>query len=331
MTRAMAILLGAALIASTLFDQPSLNDLIFRISMMVMLATSWNLMANAGLISLGHSAFWGVGSYASMLAANAWGLPLAVGLALSIVCGAVLGAMLALATARLRGFFFAICTLGLSEGLRVTTLMLPDLTGGAVGLFLNQQSRVGLHVLFLLGAFGAVFSAWIAWWLSRTRFHYACRAMRNHEGAAQMLGVDPRRYRSGVLAISGAIASCAGGINAVYGGYIDPAIAFNLHVTIDAQIAPILGGMYTVTGPVIGSVAIVVLGEATRRWFGANEGVSQLIFGAILVLGVLFMPQGIVGQWNRWRRRRGPTLPVPPEASALLPAETRAANPESRR
>jgi branched-chain amino acid transport system permease protein len=320
-TRVVFVSLGGALVASTFTNQPLLNDLLFRISVLIMVAQSWNLMANAGLVSLGHSAFFGVGSYASMLAANAFGVPLSGGLALAILCGAGLGVLLALATARLRGFFFAICTLGLSEGLRVTALMLPDLTGGAIGLFLQQEVRPGLHMIFFVAAIGAVVSVSIAAWLTRMRFHYACRAMRNHEGAAQMLGIDPQPYRSGVLALSGAMASCAGGVTAIYGGYIDPSIAFNLHVTIDSQIAPILGGMYTVAGPLIGAGAIVVLSEATRMLFGANEGVSQLIFGAILVLGILFMPQGVVGLWTRWRRRRAPLAAEEADARMIANAE----------
>jgi branched-chain amino acid transport system permease protein len=320
-TRVVLVSFGVALVASTFTDQPSLNDLLFRISVLIMLAQSWNLMANAGLVSLGHSAFFGVGSYASMLAANALGMPFSGGLVLAILCGAGLGVMLALATARLRGFFFAICTLGLSEGLRVTTLMLPDLTGGAVGLFLEQQMRPSSHVIFFMAAIGAVASVLIAAWLTRTPFHYACRAMRNHESAAQMLGIDPQPYRFGVLALSGAMASCAGGITALYGGYIDPSIAFNLHITIDSQIAPILGGMYTVAGPLIGAGAIVVLSEATRLLFGGNEGVSQLIFGAILVLGILFMPQGIIGLWTRWRRRHAPPTAEETEATMVVKAE----------
>lgn len=297
----IGLLFAAALIGSTLIPSPSFNDLVFRASMLIIVATSWNLMANAGLVSLGHSAFWGVGSYVSLLSANA-GMPFAVSVALALVAGAVIGILLAVATARLRGFFFAICTMGLSEGLRVAALTLPDLTGGAVGLFLNQAARPATSTVFFVGAVMAVVSVAIAVWLSRMPFHYACRAMRNHEGAAQMVGVDPRPYRTGVLALSGALAAAAGSINAIYGGYIDPSIAFTLRVTIEAQIAPILGGLYTIAGPVIGAILIVGLSEWTRLVFGANEGASQLIFGAVLVLAVLFMPFGLVGTWRRLTR-----------------------------
>ena len=100
---------------------------------------------------------------------------------------------------------------------------------------------------------GALGAAWFAWALSRTPWHYAFRAMRANESAAEMLGVHPVRFRVGVLALSGALAAFAGGVRVWYGGFIDPGIAFDLHITILAQIAPILGGIHTLVGPIIGS------------------------------------------------------------------------------
>jgi len=308
--RVFLLIASVAFLALPFINSPVLNDLTFRICLLIMVAISWNLMANAGLISLGHSAFWGVGCYATMFAANLFALPLIIGLLFALVAGALIGLIFTLLTARLRGFFFAICTLGLSEGLRVTSLMLPDLTGGAVGMFLNQPiPRLEVFVLAAVGAFLCiVFSAF----LTQTRFHFACRGMRNHEGAAQMLGVDPRPYRLAVVGLSAAMTSYAGGLSAIYGAYIDPSIAFDLRVTVQSQIAPIIGGMYTVAGPIIGAFVIVVLADQTRVLFGSSEGISQLIFGIILVLAILFMPKGVVGLWERWTSRRvaGSNTPI---------------------
>ncbi len=308
---AIVALFAVALIGITLFGGAQVGDWVFRISTLAMLAISWNLMANAGLISLGHSAFWGVGSYAAILSANAWGLPIYLSLIVSMVFGSLLGLFLAVATGQLRGLFFAISTLALSEGLRIAAFMTPDVTGGAVGLFLDSSLRPSSTLLYSLGGLGAVLAIVISVVLSHSRFHFACRAMRNNEAAAQMLGIRPFTYRMGLLAISGAIASCAGGINAWYGGYLDPEVAFTLHFTILAQIAPILGGVHTLAGPVIGSFAIVGLSEASRIIFGQQEGFSQLIYGLVLIVGILFLPAGIWGAVRRLkdksaRRQRQP-------------------------
>ncbi len=304
----LAVAGGGVGLGVVFFGSALHNDWLFRVTTLVMLAASWNLMANAGLISLGHSAFWGVGSYATVLSANAFGLPFGAALLPAILVGALAGTFLAAATGRLRGIFFAISTLALSEGLRVAALMFPGLTGGAVGIFLAGAVRPSHRVLYLTGIVGAAASIAVAYLLSRTRFHYACRGMRSDESAVQMLGVDPRRYRLGVMAVSGAMASCAGGIYACYGSYLEPEVAFNLHYTILSQIATILGGIHTLAGPVVGSFAIVFLSEATRMWLGMQEGWSMLIYGAILLVCILFMPGGIAGSFKdllkTWSRPR---------------------------
>jgi branched-chain amino acid transport system permease protein len=298
-----ALLIGvmAALIGAALLHDPLLNDRAFRTATTIMLATSWSLMVSAGLISLGHAAFWGVGSYACLLGAADLGLPIGAGLFLAMAVGAGVGAVQALVTGRLRGAFFAISTLAMAEGLRVAALMLPGLTHGAEGMFAPQALRPTPHALGVFGALLAVASVGLAWCLSGTRFHFAMTAMRSHEGAAQMIGIDPRRYRVAVVAISAAMASLAGGISAWYGGYLDPDVAFGLQTTITAQIAAILGGMFSVGGPVAGAIAVVALGDLTRGLFGGVQGASQGLFGLILVVTILFRPQGIIGLLRRAR------------------------------
>ncbi len=310
----LGLLSAALLVASTFWDAPQINNWLFRISTLIMLATSWNLMANAGLVSLGHSAFWGVGSYAAILAANAWNGSVFTTVFVALVVGGAMGAALAAVTGTLRGIFFAIATLALSEGLRITALMVPEVTAGAVGLFLKQTLRPSQHTLYLFGALAAVASVGVAILVSCSKLQFASRAMRDNEGAAQMLGIDPRRQRLIVVAISGAMASAAGAINAWYGGYLDPEVAFTLHNTILAQIAPILGGIHTLAGPVIGSIAIVAFSEATRIWFGSMEGISQLTFGLVLIICILFLPKGvqglIAGKEERPKPEGEPAIPV---------------------
>jgi branched-chain amino acid transport system permease protein len=121
------------------------------------------------------------------------------------------------------------------------------------------------------------------------------RAMRDSESAVQMLGVNPARFRIGVTTLSGAMASCAGVVSVWYTGYLDPGSAFDLKVTISAQIAPLFGGLYTIVGPVIGSIAVLALSEFTRLYFNYSGGVGLLVYGCMLVFGVLAMPRGLVG------------------------------------
>jgi branched-chain amino acid transport system permease protein len=295
-----AIVLTAAPFVAT----PVVNDWMMSTAGLVILAVSWNLAANAGLISLGHSAFWGVGGYAALLAADKLGSPMLVSLVPAILIGAVAGAGLAVITGRLRGIFFAISTLALSEGLRVLAVMTPKFTGGGEGMYVVENLRPAPHVITAVMVGGALACILIAWAVSRSRYQYAMRAMRANESASQMLGVNPLYFRIFVLALSGAMTSFAGGVKVWYGGFLDPVIAFDLHITILAQIAPILGGIHTLAGPVIGALLASGLAESTRILLG-EKGLSLLVYGAVLVLSILYMPQGIWGACRGYRQRVG--------------------------
>jgi branched-chain amino acid transport system permease protein len=274
-------------------------DLIFRASTLIVLGISWNLMANAGLISLAHASFSGIGGYAAAIIAKTFGLSLVAALPTSVIAGMLLGAFLAVSTGRLSGLFFAIGTLAVSEALLVMSLMLPYITGGAQGIDVPQGLRLGPHFMGIAAATLAAAALLLSLALSNSRFHYACRAMRSGESAAQMLGLNPRRYRFGVLVISGGLAAGAGGLGAWYTGFLDPRIAFSLDITIVAQIGPLLGGIYTVVGPVFGALALTGVAEATRLGFNGTSGLGQLLYGVILVVSVLLMPHGIVGMFRR--------------------------------
>ncbi len=289
----------AAIVMPMLMGPLAIN-LMLRAGSIVMLAISWNLAANAGLISLGHSTFWGLGSYTVVLVANRAGLPFAASIVPAILVGTLVAVMLAVVTGRLRGIYFAIATLALSEGLRVVAVMLPDLTGGGAGLFIRQDLRPSPAFVATVTGLGAVACAAIAHALSHTPFHYACRAMRNNEHAAQMLGINPGYFRIRVLALSGAIASFAGAVNIWYSGFLDPDIGFDLHITILAQIGPLLGGINTLAGPIVGGFATIAISELSRVWLG-EQGYSLLVYGLILVVAILYMPHGIIGVFRRLR------------------------------
>ncbi len=292
-----------ALLVLPFVGSPLVNDWTVRICSLIILAVSWNLALNAGLISLGHSAFWGLGSYAALLSANDLGATLPVSLVIAMLAGSLAGSGLAAVTGSLRGIFFAIATLAFSEILRVVALMTPQFTGGAEGLYLNPTLRPGSTPVTLGVVLGALACLAVSYALSLTRFNIACRAMRSSEETSKMFGINPLPYRVGCLAIAGAMASLAGGLNLWHGGFLDPLVAFDLHVTVLAQIAPIVGGIYTLTGPVVGAVLIVVLSEVTRIWLGAS-GYSQLILGVLLVVCVLAMPAGLIGLWRNYAQKR---------------------------
>lgn len=278
---------------------PILDDWIFRGTLLAMLAISWNMMASAGLLSLGQSAFWGLGAYACVLSVNDAGFGFWASFPAATAAGGLAGVFLALSTGRLSGMFFAIATLALSEGLRIVANMLPSITAGSAGLYLTATAVPPRWLLYEVAIISACATIAISVLLAATRFAFAIRAMRNNESAAQMLGVNPLLFRTGVSALAGMIAAFAGCLNMWQGQYVTPEIAFDLNYAIVPQIAVIIGGIYTLSGPVVGAVVIIALSEATRILFAGQEGYSVLIYGLCLALSILYMPQGLHGTLRR--------------------------------
>jgi branched-chain amino acid transport system permease protein len=287
------------------------TDWAFQISVFIPLAISWNVMAGAGLLSLGQSAFWGIGYFASAIVSHASFGSFGTGLVTALLAGAVAGAVLALSTGRLRGVFFAIATLALSEGLRVVATMVPDLTGGAAGIYVNNAVSPSQMVVTAAAVVFAGFSVFVSLLLSWSPLQLAMRAMRNNEHASEMLGINPLFYRTLVSMLCGAMAAIAGCLGGWHGGYVTPEIAFDLNYAILAQIAPILGGIYTVPGPILGSIAVVILSEMTRLLL-AQEGYGLLIYGLVLALAIKYMPHGLFALFTKGSR---PERIAPPETA----------------
>ena len=319
MTTAPKVVLWAAAAAALLVEpfvaSPLLQNWLFRLSGLVALTVSWNLMANAGLISLGQVVFWACGGYTASILASKAGWPFAPALVAAMLAGSAVGALLAAITGRLRGIYFAIATLSLAEGLRVLSLMLEGVTGGAQGIHLPASASPSQAVLQMAANAFAILAVAASYSLSLGRFQFASRALRNNEDAAQMLGLNPWLFRVAVMALSGAIAAGAGSFNAVYSGYIDPTVAFSLQFTILPQISAVFGGIYTTVGSVLGPVAILALSEATRYAAGPIPGAALFLLGVLLVLCVLFLPHGLAHVLQRMVRK--------PDVNALAFARTK--------
>ncbi|MFH0296527.1 ATP-binding cassette domain-containing protein [Bradyrhizobium sp. 31Argb] len=290
------------------------TDWAFQIAVIIPLAISWNIMGGAGLLSLGQSAFWGVGYFASAIISHASFGSFTASLLVALFAGMFAGTVLALLTGRLRGVFFAISTLALSEGLRVVATMMPDLTGGAAGIYVENAVGPAPWVIVATAVGFAGLSVLVSLALSWSPLQLAMRAMRNNEHASQMLGINPLFYRTLVSGLCGSMAAIAGCLGGWRGGYVTPEIAFDLNYAILAQIAPILGGIYTVPGPILGSIAVVILSEMTRLLL-AQEGYGLLIYGLVLAVAIKYMPHGLYALFVR------PSQSVPPASPAVaLPA-----------
>lgn len=269
-----------------------------------LLAQAWNILGGyGGQFSFGHALFFGVGAYAQVIAQVTFGLNPWVALGLAITLAALLGLAVGALTFRygLKGSYFALVTLAFAEVFRIGALSV-GFTGGGVGMmlplaesFANLQfgSRRG-YVLLML-AF-VVAAALATAWIRHSRFGAGLMAVRDNEDAARAVGVDPQRAKRGAITLSAAFTGAAGAFYVQVFQYLDPGIAFGPHVSVEALVAAIVGGMGTLWGPVLGALVLHALADLTRNLFGQLPGLNMVIYGSVLVLIVMFMPRGLAGR-----------------------------------
>ncbi|TAK09544.1 MAG: branched-chain amino acid ABC transporter permease [Candidatus Manganitrophaceae bacterium] len=272
----------------------------------VTLGTAWNLIGGfAGQLSLGHAAFFGIGAYGATLAHLRWALPgwqgMWLGGALSLLVAAVLGWI----CFRLKGPYFALATIALAEILRLVAQNWKEVTHGSEGLLILRplfSSKVQFYYAALLIAFATLSAAAL---IRHSKWGYYLFAIREDQEAAESLGVNLLGYKLLALLASAFFTALAGSFYAFYIGFIDPASTLTVERSIEMALLAIIGGMGTVFGPAVGAVAITALSEGLRLWFLSAH---FFIYGVLVVVVILFMPEGIIGSLGKfWRgKRRAP-------------------------
>jgi branched-chain amino acid transport system permease protein len=312
MTRSPFLLIAAVVAALAFIPLGTSSNIVLNFLAFAMVITlaaqGWNLLAGyGGQFSFGHAAFFGTGAYVMALAqvrfgVNPWlALPLAI--ALSAAVGFVIG--LLSFRARLRGSYFALVTLAFAEVLRILANA-STFTGGAAGVLIPLKIDASLmqfddkRLFFWLAlafvAGGLVMTALVA----RSRFGAHLIAVRENEEAAMALGVDVLAVKLKAITLSAAMTGAAGCLYAQKFLYIDANIAYGAWISVEALLAPIIGGVGTVFGPLIGAVVLLGLGEVTKTVFtqltgGAVPGADLVVFGVLLILCVAFAPKGALG------------------------------------
>ena len=273
-----------------------------------LLAQAWNVLGGfGGQFSFGHALFFGTGAYVQAMAQihagwNPW-FTLALAMGMSAAVGLFVGAV----SFRygLKGSYFALVTLAFAEVFRIAALSVP-FTGAGVGLMLplresaiNMQfaSRAG-YVWLILGL--VTIALGVTAWLRHSRFGAYLQAVRDNEDAARAVGVNPFRVKLWATVLSGALMGAGGAFYVQVFQYIDPALGFGPHTSVEALVGAIVGGMGTLWGPVVGALALHVLADLTRNLFGQLPGINMVVYGCVLVLIVMFLPRGVAGLGERW-------------------------------
>jgi branched-chain amino acid transport system permease protein len=255
----------------------------------IALASNWNLLAGyTGQLNLGHAAFFGIGAYVSALSYLAGVQPL-IGMILGGVTSSIF-AVIASPTFRLRGVYFAIGTLALSEAMR-SIITNVNALGGASGLRLRDIYGYTKTQYYYIALIVLAISLITIFGLIRSKTGMAFKGICGSQEAAESLGINPLIYKIWSFAVSAFWTGTFGGFYAIYILFIEPNNAFNIFWTFNPVFAVIIGGMGTFLGPIVGSVIFVFISELTIE-FGE---MSSLFMGILLILVIILVPKGIVG------------------------------------
>ena len=301
--RGILVFALAGLVLPALVDSGVWLNFIMMTLYAALLGQAWNILGGlTGQFSFGHALFFGFGAYTQALCQMQGGWNPWAALLASILVAAAVGTAVGAISFRygLKGSYFALVTLAFAEVCRILAVSV-QFTGGGVGLMLplkasaaNLQfpSKLGfVYVLLSLVLIALV----LTWWLKQSRLGAYMQAVRDNEEAARAVGVRPTEVKIWAITLSAALMGAAGAIYLQMFQYIDPSIAFGPHVSVEALVTAIVGGMGSLWGPLLGALVLHLLSDLTRNLFGALPGLNMVIYGAVLVLIVMFAPRGIAG------------------------------------
>jgi branched-chain amino acid transport system permease protein len=282
--------------------------------------TSWSLMGRFGLVSFGHGAFMGIGAYVVTMLWNHFGLTPWLGIPLGVALAAGVAVLIGYPCFRFKitGHYFALVTLALTEVARLVIIALRDQTGGSLGVtpktalaggepfslyalqFADKAAFFYIALVFWLGAL------WVWGWVDRSMARYAMEAISQEEDAAASVGVSVTRTKLAITVLSAAMTALGGALYGQYQLYVNPDTVSGIGISLQIVFAVIAGGMYVQLGPTVGAMFTLLLAEGLRIAVGHDvHGLDTFIYGFLLVIFIIYMPNGILGKILERRTKRG--------------------------
>ena len=278
-----------------LYVQPYLVILLTSIFMYIIMTVSWAIFSGpTRYISLASAAFFGVGVYASAILGKA--LPLPVVIAIGGLVSFILAFFIGLLTLRLRGMYFIIVTFSASELIRHSLLWWETNMTGTVGRWVVIVDHTTVYYVILVIFVMALLTTYL---IRRSRFGLALRSIGEYEESAAHIGINVTALKTITFAISAFFMGAAGAIMATRWTYIDPHIAFSPLFSFMPVLMAIFGGTGQIYGPVLGAAVFAYLEEILTTKFPYYY---MLLFGIILIVVILFLPNGLVGLVQTWRK-----------------------------
>ena len=296
------------------------QHLMILVMMWIVIGSGWNVIAGyTGQVSFGDAAFFGTGAYTAGLLSHQLNISPWWGMAFGGITAMVIALPFGWICFRLKGAYFALATLALNEVMRHVATLWESLTDGMVGILI-MQSFVSKIPYYYIALSLAVFSVFSVSYIMNTKWGYYFVSIREDQDAAESLGINTHLYKMISLNIAAFLTGMAGALYMNYMGFIDPEVVFSLHdISIMAILVGIVGGVGTIYGPVVGAFVMVAVQEIIRTgFFGILQEVARLIeiefidtiikyimqahvmvFGILVVLVILYLPNGIVGDYGK--------------------------------
>jgi branched-chain amino acid transport system permease protein len=268
------------------------------------MAQVWNIVGGlANQLSLGHAAFFGIGAYTSTILLVKFGITPWLGMLAGGALGAIAALVIAIPTMRLQGHYFALATLAFGEVMRVIANVWTSLTGGPGGLSVPFQPPSMIAYSFKLlrphayiALVALIVVTTIFEMIRRGAMGYRLRAIKENSAAAEVIGIDTAKVKLQAAVLSGALMATLGTLYAQVAVFFDPDTVFGVaSISIRVALIAILGGVGTAIGPILGAFFIIPLEELMNELLSSRAaGLSQLVFGLILIAVILWRPRGFV-------------------------------------
>jgi branched-chain amino acid transport system permease protein len=310
MIRFLIGLLAAALLP-LFIKTPFAVHVMILICIWSILGMGWNFIGGyAGQVSNGHALFYGIGAYSCAIGMKSFGatpwVTMWIGVGISIGLAFILGASLL----RLKGHYFAVATMAIGESGRIIFLNWSAV-GGATGVDFLEKTKPAWYTMQFTSKYPyyyiyLIFAAIILMLtkvLDKSKFGYYLRAIKANEESAQSVGINTSRYKMLAFMLSAGVVSLAGSLYANYLQYIDPLVVMPLNVSLMICLVAVMGGIGTVIGPIIGAVVLTVISEYTRAAFSSIRGFDLFLYGILVILIVVFLPDGLVSLFKRKKQK----------------------------
>lgn len=284
-----------------------INDYYLNIVVMTFLWAAlsgcWNLMAGyGGLVSLGQSAFFGIGAYSTAVLYTTFGLSPWLGMLAGVVVTTSTAVLISWPCFRLRGAFFSLATMVFPIVLEIVANNWKDVTRGSSGIAMAFKPGLANFMFdsrwaYMAAAFTLMMVVYgITRWMHRGRLGLYLIAVRDDQAAAESMGVEPVKVKLLVTIISAALTSVGGFLYAQYILFLDPPSVFSINISVQIALFSLIGGLGTPLGPIVGSLIMTPLDGLLSAFLGG--GPRLLIYGAVLLSVVLIAPQGVVGAFK---------------------------------